>query len=203
MKKSKTAEKPKAPEAEAPVESAPEAEEQEATLEVLEPETVEEPVDVDPLTSIQEENATLQDRLLRLQADFENFRKRTQRERSELYVRANEDLVEQLLPVLDTFELGMANAEKSGADSSILEGFALVHQQTLATLKRFGLEPLNAEGEPFDPHHHEAITHMPSADVAADSVIAQTRRGYRLGDRLLRAAQVVVSSGPAAEEEAN
>ncbi len=203
MKKSKTAEKPKAPEAEAPVESAPEAEEQEATLEVLEPETVEEPVDVDPLTSIQEENATLQDRLLRLQADFENFRKRTQRERSELYVRANEDLVEQLLPVLDTFELGMANAEKSGADSSILEGFALVHQQTLATLERFGLEPLNAEGEPFDPHHHEAITHMPSADVAADSVIAQTRRGYRLGDRLLRAAQVVVSSGPAAEEEAN
>ncbi len=191
------------PEAEAPVESAPEAEEQEATLEVLEPETVEEPVDVDPLTSIQEENATLQDRLLRLQADFENFRKRTQRERSELYVRANEDLVEQLLPVLDTFELGMANAEKSGADSSILEGFALVHQQTLATLKRFGLEPLNAEGEPFDPHHHEAITHMPSADVAADSVIAQTRRGYRLGDRLLRAAQVVVSSGPAAEEEAD
>ncbi len=181
----------------------PEAEEQEATLEVLEPETVEEPVDVDPLTSIQEENATLQDRLLRLQADFENFRKRTQRERSELYVRANEDLVEQLLPVLDTFELGMANAEKSGADSSILEGFALVHQQTLATLERFGLEPLNAEGEPFDPHHHEAITHMPSADVAADSVIAQTRRGYRLGDRLLRAAQVVVSSGPAAEEEAN
>jgi molecular chaperone GrpE len=199
MKKSKTAEQAKAPEAEAPVEPVADAASEDATPDI-EVEDVE-PEAIDPLTALRDENASLQDRLLRLQADFENFRKRTQRERSELYVRANEEIVEQLLPVLDTFELGMANAEQSEADSSMVEGFQLVYQQTLATLKKFGLEPLHAEGEPFDPHHHEAITHLPSPDVPADHVMTQTRRGYRLGDRLLRAAQVVVSSGsPPAEE---
>lgn len=148
-------------------------------------------------TALEQELAATRDQLLRLQADFENFRKRTQRERGELILRANEDLVGELLPVLDHFELGLRNAQEQGVSDSITEGFGLVLDQLQGALKGFGVEPLDAEGKPFDPHHHEAVSHIPSDDVAAEQVIVQTRRGYRMGDRLLRATQVVVSSGPA------
>lgn len=144
----------------------------------------------------------LQQRLLRLQADFENFRRRTQRERSETYRRANEDLLHALLPVLDHFELGFENADPDDNNESVIDGFRMIFQQTLAALGKFGVEPMEAEGHPFDPHLHEAVTHVPSDDVPADSVVAQTRRGYMLGDRLLRPAQVVVSSGPVPEPAA-
>jgi molecular chaperone GrpE len=163
------------------------------------PSTGEEPAPAqDIVAALAAECEGLRDRLLRLQADFENFRKRTQRERGELILRANEDLVSELLPVLDHFELGFHNAESQGVNDSVVEGFRLVFDQMASVLKRFGLEPMDAEGCPFDPHHHEAVTQMPSEVVPAEQVIAQTRRGYRLGDRLLRATQVVVSSGPPA-----
>jgi molecular chaperone GrpE len=143
-----------------------------------------------------EENAAFRERLLRLQADFENFRRRTQRERSELYRRANEDLVGELLPALDHFEIGLREAETDEAQRSLVDGFRLIYDQLLSALTKFGLEPLAAAGQPFDPHHHEALTQLPSNDVPADTVLEELRRGYRFGDRLLRAAQVVVSSGP-------
>lgn len=155
------------------------------------------PEDAEDLAdTLAQDNEALRDRLLRLQADFENFRKRTQRERGELVLRANEDLVGDLLPILDYFELGFHNAEAQGVNDSVVEGFRLVYDQMTSVLKRFGLEPLDAEGAVFDPHHHEAVTQIPSNEVPAERVITQTRRGYRLGDRLLRASQVVVSSGP-------
>jgi molecular chaperone GrpE len=138
----------------------------------------------------------LNDRLLRLQADFDNFRKRTQREREHLRRTANSDLVEELLPVLDHFEMGLANARRHEANASVLDGFELVYDQLMGALKQSGLEPVVAAGEVFDPHVHEAITHLPSEEHPADTVITETRRGYRLGDQLLRASQVVVSSGP-------
>lgn len=138
----------------------------------------------------------LKDRLLRLQADFENYRKRMQRERTELYRRANEDLVAELLPALDHFEMGLANAAQDDAQRSLVDGFRLIYDQLLGALTKFGLEPLPAAGQPFDPHHHEAVTQLPSPHVPADTVLEELRRGYRFGDRLLRAAQVVVSSGP-------
>lgn len=144
---------------------------------------------------------TLKDQMLRLQADFDNFRKRTLRERDEWSLRACEDLLTRLLPVLDHFELGLRSAAAHTADKTIVDGFQLVYDQLLKALRDTGLTPVDAEGQPFDPHRHEAITHMPSKDVPADTVITQTRRGYLLGDRLLRAAQVVVSSGPTAPSE--
>jgi len=143
----------------------------------------------------------LEDRLLRLQADFENFKKRTHRERGELVRRAAEDLMTELLPILDHFELGFENASNHEANPAVVEGFRIVYDQMVSGLKKHGLEPIDAMGQPFDPHLHEAITHLPSEDHPADSVIQQTRRGYMLGDRLLRAAQVVVSSGSAVEEQ--
>lgn len=152
-----------------------------------------------PAAPADAELAALKDRLLRLQADFDNFRKRTAKERAEFSARAIEDLAQELLPVIDHFDLGLKSAKDHGADPTLIDGLRLVYDQLLAALKKFGVTPIDAEGQAFDPHQHEAVTHAPSEEHPADTVITQTRRGFKLGDRLLRAAQVVVSRGPAAE----
>jgi molecular chaperone GrpE len=141
----------------------------------------------------------LNERLLRLQADFDNFRKRTLRERDELYRRANEDLMEALLDVLDHLDLALKSAEEHNESGAVVDGFKLVAGQMADTLGKFGLKPIDTAGEEFDPHLHEAVSHLPSDDVAENGVMAEVRRGYLLGERLLRAARVVVSSGAAEE----
>ena len=149
----------------------------------------------------EEEDESLRDQFVRLQADFANFRNRTQRERVELYQRANEDLLLEVLPVLDHYELGLQTAEQHNADQAVVDGFKLVFDQFQNVLKKFNLSPIEAVGEAFDPHKHEALTHMPSEEYAAEVCSNQVRRGYMFGDKLLRAAQVVVSSGPAEAKE--
>ena len=162
---------PVADEAAAPVEEAPSAEETPSAEEAL------------------------RDRLLRLQADFDNYRKRIDRERKDWAVFANEKLLKDLLPALDTFDLGLANGEKADAPAALLEGLRLVRTQFETALAKSDVTPIDADGQPFDPNLHEAITHMPSPEVPEGTVIAQTRRGWKMGDKLLRPAQVVVSSG--------
>ena len=137
----------------------------------------------------------LQNRLLRLQADFDNFRKRTLREKEELWSRAHADVIEEFLPVLDHMDLALEAADKHGAPQAFVEGFQLVRGQMGASLKKFGLTLQDVEGLEFDPNLHEAVAHMPSDDVPENAIVAQARSGYLLGERLLRAAQVVVSSG--------
>lgn len=140
----------------------------------------------------------MKDRLLRLQADFDNFRKRTARERQEWQAFATEQLIKDFLAVVDHFELGLATAEKNQTPPAVMNGFKLVYEQMLSLLKKQGVTVLSAAaGVPFDPHHHEAISHVPSEEHPADMVIAETRRGYKLGEKLIRPLQVVVSSGPA------
>jgi len=156
-----------------------------------------EPAGAPPATAPAPETKALDDRYLRLMADFENFRKRTLREKSDVYRMANEDLIQDLLPVLDHMELAMKAAQSSGAASAILDGFKMVAEQLTGVMKKFGVEPIEAEGQVFDPTRHEAISHLASDTVPDHVVIQQTRRGYLLGGKLLRAAQVVVSSGPA------
>ncbi len=143
---------------------------------------------------------TLKDRHLRLQADFDNFRRRTHRERTEAQVRATEDLLRSLLPVLDHFELGLQTAAGRQAPASVVEGFQMVSDQLMAVVRQAGLVPFDAAGM-FDPTVHEAISQVPSEEPA-DTIVAVSRRGYKLGERLFRPAQVVVSSGPAAPAEA-
>ena len=154
-----------------------------------------EPAPAEPQPSPEE---ILKDRLLRLQADFDNYRKRMDREKKDWIAFAAEKLVLELLPVLDHFELGLADSAKNGAPAPIQEGFQLVCNQFRAALEKAGVQAISAEGQAFDPNLHEAITHLPSDTVPEGQVSAQTRRGYKLGDKLLRPAQVVVSSGPAA-----
>jgi molecular chaperone GrpE len=149
----------------------------------------------------EEEDESLRDQFVRLQADFANFRNRTQRERIELYQRANEDLLLEILPVLDHYEMGLQTAGQHDADQAVVDGFKLVLDQFQNVLNKFNLTPIEAVGEEFDPHKHEALTHMPSDEFAAEVCSNQVRRGYMFGDKLLRAAQVVVSSGPSDSEE--
>jgi molecular chaperone GrpE len=181
---------PPAGEAPPPVPESPPAEEPRPA------EPVAEVVSTEPQPSPEE---VLQDRLLRLQADFDNYRKRMAREKLDWIAFASEKLVLDLLPVLDHFELGLADSAKNGAPAAFTEGFQLIYNQLRAAIEKAGVEAIDAEGQAFDPNLHEAITHMPSETVPEEQVVAQTRRGYRIGDKLLRAAQVVVSSGPADE----
>ncbi len=149
-----------------------------------------------------EQVAALQDRLVRLTADFDNFRKRTVRERSDWMRQAREALLTDLLPVVDHYEMGLKTAADHDCPEALLQGFRMVYEQMQSVLVRAGATAIEAEGQTFDPHVHECISHLPSNDIAADQVIAQVRRGYRLGEYVLRPAQVVVSSGPAVVEGA-
>ena len=139
----------------------------------------------------------LKGQLLRLQADFDNFRKRTLRERNDLYKRANEDIMEELLPILDHMDMALKAAAEHDAPEAFTEGFRMVGGQMLNVLKKFGLNPIETEGAAFDPNVHEAISHLPSEAISEGAIMAEARRGFMLGDYLLRPAQVVVSRGGA------
>jgi molecular chaperone GrpE len=158
--------------------------------------------DADPtaektLTADQKEVARLTDRLLRLQADFDNFRKRTIRERDDIQKRAGEAILSELIPLLDNLEFGLQQAMAKPGGESFVEGLRLIQTQLVETSRKHGLEGFDALGKTFDPREHEALAYAPSAEAPEGTVMAQSRRGYKLGDRLLRAAMVVVSSGPA------
>lgn len=140
----------------------------------------------------------LRDQYLRLQADFDNFRKRIDRERKDWSAFAAERIVSDLLPVLDNFDLGIANGEKAADAKSVLDGFRIISSQLETVLKNAGATLVDATGQEFDPNLHEALTYLPSPDVPEGHVIHQSRRGCLLGSKLLRPAQVVVSSGPPA-----
>jgi molecular chaperone GrpE len=164
--------------------------------EVEQAEAVVEPV----VTPVVQEEEPLRDQLLRLRADFDNFRKRTQRERNELFLMANETLFLEMLPIIDHFEMGFKSAEAHKTDCSVTEGFRMVYNQLLDVLKKFNVTAMDTVGETFDPHRHESLLHMPS-DKPSGTILEQIRRGYLLGEKLLRAAQVIVSGGPATEVE--
>ncbi len=151
----------------------------------------------DPMAGLQGDLDRFRDLALRSQADFENYKKRSAREKEEAIKYANSSLLERLVGIIDNFELGLAAAKEQGADSPIYSGMVLVQKQLNDLLAENGLQPIEAEGKTFDPNMHEAIAHEPSDRVPEESVVRQTRRGYRLKDRLLRPAKVVVSSGPA------
>jgi len=145
----------------------------------------------------------LQDRLLRLQADFDNFRKRTLREKSELFESANQALMLELLPVLDHLQLAIQASVTHQADQAFRDGLTLIFDQLMGVLSKFGLSPIKTEKQVFDPNRFEAVNTMPSVTEPEGVVLTLVRRGYMLQNKLLRPAQVVVSSGPPQEEIKN
>jgi molecular chaperone GrpE len=149
----------------------------------------------DPIASMQADLDRFRDLAMRSQADFENYKKRSAREKEDAIKYANKSLLEKLVSIVDHFELGLEAARAEGEKSPIYSGMSLVLKQLQDFLVENGLQPIEAVGQKFDPNLHEAIAHQPSAEVPEEHVISQTRRGYRLKDRLLRPSAVVVSSG--------
>jgi molecular chaperone GrpE len=137
------------------------------------------------------------DRLLRLAADFENYKKRAARERQEYVALANERLIVELLPILDDLERALSAAEQH-EEAQLEDGVRLVHRSLAGLLERHGVKPIETDGK-FDPHVHEALLSQPS-EAEEGSVIDVVQRGYKLGDRVVRPARVVVAAPPSQEE---
>jgi len=149
----------------------------------------------DETEGLQADLERFRDLALRSQADFENYKKRSAREKEEAIKYANSSLLEKLVSIVDNFELGLEAARGEGEKSPIFAGMNMVLKQLMDFLAESGLQPIDAVGQKFDPNLHEAIAHEGSEEVAEGLVIRQTRRGYKLTDRLLRPSSVVVSSG--------
>jgi len=142
-----------------------------------------------------EEVAALEDRLLRLQADFDNLRRRTLKEKEEAFRYGHENLVKDLLPAVDNLERAVDHARQGGAGESegLLQGVELVLREVQGAFATHGVSVIDAEGKPFDPSVHEAMAQAPDDSVPANTVVQVFQRGYLLWDRLLRPARVVVS----------
>jgi molecular chaperone GrpE len=139
------------------------------------------------------ERDTLLDRLARLQAEFENARRRAVKEQQEFRDYAATDAIKALLPVMDSFERALrVNSESSDFRS----GVELIYKQLQDALAKLGVRPIPAQGEPFDPHYHEAIEMVDTSDAADHEVIEELQRGYKFKDRLLRPAMVKVARNP-------
>ena len=148
--------------------------------------------EVDELEAVRRERDELVDTLQRVQAEFDNYRKRAARDQQSLVARAHERLVKELLPVLDDLERALEAAE-AHEEAKLEEGVALVARSFRDVLRKEGLEEVRTEGR-FDPHVHEALLSQPS-EAEEGSVIEVLQKGYRLGDRVIRPARVVISSG--------
>jgi molecular chaperone GrpE len=141
------------------------------------------------------------ERLLRTTADFDNFKKRASRERTEAIQFANSSLIQKLLPVMDSFEMALAAAQTARDEkmSSLQAGIVMVQSQLRSALLEAGVEEIDAMGKPFDPTLHEAVSQQDTADVPEGQVVQQIRKGYKLRERLLRPAAVVVARKPGAK----
>jgi molecular chaperone GrpE len=139
------------------------------------------------------ENGELQDRFLRFQAEFQNFRKRADKDRLEFSEYASMEAVRTLLPIIDDFERAL---QTETADKTYAQGLELIRQRLFDALKKLGLEPIVAQGEPFDPHVHHAVEMVETGDVADHTVLAEFQRGYNFKGRLLRPAMVKVAVEP-------
>ena len=151
------------------------------------------------LKEAQEQIDELSERVIRLTADYDNYRKRAQRDKAEVRQFANQGILEKLLPVLDNFE--MAIVAVKDADPSVRDGVQMIYDQLLGVLKAEGVEPVDAVGERFDPNMHEAISQEESEEAEEGEVIRQIQRGFNLNDRLVRPARVVVAKAPEGADE--
>ena len=147
------------------------------------------------VVALEEKLSTTHERLLRTAADLDNLRKRSKRDVEDALARGRSDVLLEILPVLDSIDLALAAKGSDGADGSIIEGVQMIKKQFLTATERFGLREVESKGCAFDPNFHEAVAHIASAEHPAGQIVDEMRKGYMLGDKLLRAAMVVVSKG--------
>jgi len=174
----------------------------EAAEPTVESAPVEEAAPADPLTELAQEAERWKDMAYRSQAELDNFRKRSAREAQETRAYANADLLRALFPILDNFDMGLEAARAESEKSMIFMGMSMVNRQFQDLLRESGVQEVEALSKPFDPNLHEAVAQEVSSEVAEGIVLRVTRKGYKLKDRLLRAASVVVSSGPESTPQA-
>jgi molecular chaperone GrpE len=152
------------------------------------------PSDQQELENLKKERDSLYDSLLRRQAEFDNYRKRIDREKSEFAQFASSELMKEILNCLDSFDLAIRNAKAEGEGGEMtLRGFELIYKQLQDTLARFGLKPIEAKGKKFDPNFHQAVSTQATKEVEENTVVEEMRRGYTLNGRLLRPAMVSVA----------
>ena len=159
--------------------------------------------DLDPIEEAQKDAAHWKDLAARNQAELDNYRKRMAREKSDAIKFANASLLSELLPVIDSFQMGLSAAINEDPDSIISKGMEMVQKQLEEFLTSQGAVLISSVGQEFDPNIHEAISQESSDEVPSGHVISEIRKGFTLNDRLLRAANVIVSKGPQAEEKQN
>lgn len=147
-----------------------------------------------------DEAAANHEEFLRKHAEFENFRKRMEREKSEVTKFGHEKLIHELLPVLDSLEKAIEHADESHDFKDLMGGVQLVLKQFLQAMEKFGLVPIEARGKPFDPNLHEAVGHHESDEHPPDHVVEVFRRGYALHNRLLRPSMVTVSKSDSSKK---
>jgi molecular chaperone GrpE len=148
----------------------------------------------DPESQLKAERDELYDRLLRKQAEFDNYKKRIERERSDYVQFASAELMKELLNAMDSFDLAIHNASTDSAGSeTMLQGLDLIYKQFQDTLARFGLKAIEARGQVFDPNLHQAVSTVPTDDVPENTVVDELRKGYTLNGKLLRPVMVSVA----------
>ena len=158
---------------------------------------------VEELEKLRAELLKTKDAYLRTVAEFDNYRRRNNEEKPKIADYAKGDLAKDIFPILDNFKLGIDAAEKQHPEAkSITEGFAMIASQLRGALGRHNIVEIDPAGKPFDPNEHESLTSQPSADVPEDHVLFVHRVGYKIGDRLLRPASVVISSGAPEKKDA-
>jgi molecular chaperone GrpE len=151
----------------------------------------------DQIRKLTAERDELKDTLLRRQADFENFRKRTERERQQERHRGVEHLIEVLLPVLDAFDTALASASKDAAAADYAKGFELIRRQLWDALSKQGLARIDSVGKEFNPHFHHAIARVETTEQADGTIVGELQPGYMFHERVLRPAMVRVAAEPA------
>ncbi len=153
---------------------------------------------IDPIAALRAKASEWEDRAKRERAELENYRKRAAREKADGLRYANRNLLSDLIPIIDNFDMGLQAATKESEDSVIAQGMRMVFKQIQDFLESYGVKEVEAAGKAFDPNQHEAVSAIPSPEVPEGDVIQVLRKGYRLHDQLLRAATVIVSKGPEA-----
>jgi molecular chaperone GrpE len=149
--------------------------------------------EVDPLEAARAEAQKNRDQLLRVAADFDNYKKRSRREIADATKIAREDLLRELLPVFDNLERASAHAGTATDTKALADGISMVQRQFVDVLGKLGIERVPSTGQPFDPAVHEAVQHSETDEFAPGVVAAELQAGYRMGDRVLRPALVVVA----------
>lgn len=152
------------------------------------------------LTQAQRDLKGSQEQYLRTMADMDNLRKRTQRDKEELAKFANESLLRDILPVIDNLERAVEHAEQAESNDGLFEGVQMTLNQFSQLLDKFGVEPVDAIGQPFDPAYHQAMGQMESEEHPVNAVVQQMQKGYQLNKRLLRPAFVMLAKAPKIEE---